>query len=154
MARAAVLANVDLLAAILAQVELDPWTFVMCGRVARVWREACRADATLLLKAARSRSFLTKGVFCGLFALTPAEADAYPRGMRAHKTGLMHMYSGQAIGAVMGKVGGMRGWEARLAARAAMQAVFAAAGKRAWVALGPKRLRVHHPISNACCVAH
>jgi len=88
------------------------------------------------------------------FTSVSAEADAYPRGMRAHKTGLMHMYSGQAIGAVMGKIGGLRGWEARLAARAARQAVFAAAGKTGFVALSRKRARVHHPISNACCVAH
>ena len=144
MARAAVLANVDLIAAILAHVDLDPWAFVMCGRVARVWRGACRADATLLLKAARSRRFLTKGMFCGLFALAPAEANAYPHGLRAHKNCLMHMYSGQAIGVVMGKIGGMRGWEARLAARAAREAVFDAMGRRAWVVPGPKRARVHH----------
>ena len=101
MACAAALANVDLLAVILAQVDIEPWTFVVCGRVARVWRQACRADATLLLKAARSRSFLTKGVFCGLFGLTHWEADVYPHGMRAHKTGLMHMYSDQAVRVVL-----------------------------------------------------
>jgi len=153
MARAAVLANADLLGAILAQIDFDPWTFVMCGRVGKLWRDMCRADATLLLKAARSRGFLTKGVFCGLFGLTPMEADAYPHGLRAHKTGLMHMYSGQAIGVVMGKIGGMQGWEARLAARAMRQAAFAAAGKTAWVALSRKRARGSHAISSGWCVA-
>ena len=77
MACEQVLCNADLVRAILeVHADIDPWTFVMCGRVARAWREACRADATLLLKAARAHSFLTKGVLCGLSGLSPVEADA------------------------------------------------------------------------------
>ena len=141
MARESVLGNADLVAVILARADLDPWTFVMCGRVARAWRAACRSDASLVLKAARGRPFLTKGVFCGLFGLSYAEADKFPRGMRAHKTGLMFMYSGPAIDAVMGAIEGMSGWEARLAAQAKRQAGFDARGRKAWVALDRKRAR-------------
>jgi len=139
MARESVLCNADLVAAILAQADLDPWTFVMCGRVARAWRAACQSDASLVLKAARGRSFLTKGVFCGLFGLSYAEADTFPRGMRAHKTGLMYMYSSPAIDAVMGAIGGLNGWEARLAAQAKRQAASDARGLKTWVTLDRKR---------------
>jgi len=141
MANESVLGDADLVAAILAQADIDPWTFVMCGRVARAWRAACRSDASLVLKAARGRPFLTKGVFCGLFGLSFAEADTFPRDIRAHKMGLMYMYSGPAVDAVMGAIGGLSGWETRLAAQAARQAAFDARGRKAWVALDRKRAR-------------
>ena len=133
--------NADLVAAILAHVDLDPWTFVMCGRVARAWRQACRSHISLLSKAARGWPFLTKGVFCGLLGLTSAEADVVPRGMRAHKTGLMYMYGNSAIDAALDIVGGLGGWEARLAMRAAKQAKYDATGCTRWVAMDRKRAR-------------
>ena len=113
-----VLNNPDLVGAILGHAEVDPWSFVAYGCVSKVWRGACRADTTLLLGAARTPKFLTKGVLCGLFGLSPWEADTLPRGMRAHRTGLMYMYSGPAIDAALLMIGGMSEWERRLAVRA------------------------------------
>ena len=122
MASDSVCNNTDLVAAILAQLDLDPWTFVMCGRVNMVWRKACRLDDSLLLRAARGRPFLNKNVLCGLFGLSHAEADTFPyRFSRAHKTGL---YKGADMDAVLASLGGLCGWKARLTERAARQAVY------------------------------
>lgn len=132
-ARNRVLENVDLVAHVLLYAELTPESFVGVGRISKAWRAACRINASLLLKASRARPFLTKRVFCGLFGLSPAEADAYPHGKRAHKTGLMYMFSDSAIGVVIEKIGGMDGWEHRLAARAVKEplTVFGPSRKRA-----------------------
>ena len=58
-ARRRVLENVDLEALILSHTMLDPTVFVRAGWVSRTWRAACRVDASLLLRAASSQSFLT-----------------------------------------------------------------------------------------------
>lgn len=79
-AQSAVLEDEDLLSVILAHAELTPERFVALARVGKAWRAALHADAVLLLAAARRPRFLTKSVFCGLFALSPGEADAFPRG--------------------------------------------------------------------------
>lgn len=118
-ARKNVLENVDLVALVLSHAELDPKSFVGVGMVSKTWRAASRVDASLLLKAAKSQRFLTKRVFQGLFGLTPAEADQFPHGTRAYKMGFMFMYKGDAINAVMGAIGGMCGWEQRMAQQAA-----------------------------------
>ena len=131
----------DLVGQILHHVDVDPWTFVMCGRVSRTWRAVCRADDALLMRAARAHRFLTKCVFCGLFGLSASEADAYKRGMRAHKTGLMYMYAEPAIGVVMATIGGADGWIARLAARAARHDAERNRKGGHWVALDRKRAR-------------
>ena len=113
-----VLCNSDLVACILAHADLDPGAFVTAGRVNTVWRAACRADTTLLLAAARRPDFLTKRVFSGLFALTQAEADAFPRGMRVRRqSGFMYMYRDAAIDAVLSTTGNLCGWKRRLAER-------------------------------------
>jgi hypothetical protein len=145
MVQASVMDNADLVWHILQGVDLDPWTFVMCGRVSSVWRAVCHVDDALLMKAARGHRFLTKGVFCGLFGLSASEADAYTRGMRAYKHGRMYMYSEPAIGAVMGDIGGLNGWAARLTARAMRQDVVEVGGNgKQWVALDRKRARNWH----------
>ena len=114
----AVLRNSDLVACILAHADLDPSAFVAAGRVNTVWRTACRADTTLLLAAARRPTFLTKRAFAGLFALTPAEADAFPRGKRARlQSGYMYMYRDAAIDAGLPVIGGLTGWKRRIADR-------------------------------------
>ena len=114
----AVLCNSDLVACILAHADLDPSAFTAAGRVSTVWRAACRADTTLLLAAARRPTFLTKRTFTGLFALTPMEADAFPRGKRARlPSGIMYMYRDAAINGVFPAIGGLDGWKRRLTNR-------------------------------------
>jgi hypothetical protein len=139
MACEEVLGSKDLVELILSRVEMEPWTFVMCTRVSKVWRNVCHTDENLVLKAARAPRFLTKGVFCGLFGLTYAEAGVFPHGTRAHKTGFMYTYDERAIASVMEYLGGMCGRQSRLATRAACVARSVRNGERPWVALDKRR---------------
>ena len=119
VAQSAVLNNADLVGVILARAALDPKTFVTAGRVSTTWRDACRNDAALLLSAARRPDFLTKRVFAGLFALSPREADGFPRGKKARRqsSGFMFMYGAPAVNAVLPSIGGIEGWRLRIANR-------------------------------------
>ena len=121
-AQSAVLEDEDLLSIILAHVDLTPERFVALARVGKVWRAALLLDAALLLAAARRPRYLTKTTLCGLFALSPREADAFPRRAAPRaKGGIMFMYTGSAIDAALPTVGGIDGWRRRLARRAACQ---------------------------------
>lgn len=121
-AQSAVLENEDLLGVILAHADLTPERFVALVRVGKAWRAALHADAALLLAAARQPRFLTKTTFCGLFALSPREADAFPRRAAPRaKGGIMFMYTGSATDAALPSVGGIDGWRRHLARRAACQ---------------------------------
>ena len=113
--------NSDIVALILVHVTISPETFVTLGRVCKSWREECHWNERLLMKAAKSQAYLTKRVFMGLFALTPAEADRFPRQQCPRRGGgYMFKYSGAAIDAAL--VGGAAAWRERLAKRAAKQA--------------------------------
>lgn len=128
---AAVLGNADLVAVTLGHAELDPFTFVATGRVAKAWHAACRTDAALLLGAARRPDFLTKRTLVGLFALHWHEADKLPRGKRARRNGgFLYMYSAPAIDRALSIVGGLDGWRRRIAARASSEKVAANVLKR------------------------
>lgn len=117
-----VLSNEDLVALILRHARLNPHQFVYAGRVCTTWRAACRADASLLLAAARSRPFLTKGLLVGLFGLSSAEANALPRITCDRRLGgVMHMYDERAIVRALAVVGDLDGWKQRLARRALEQ---------------------------------
>ena len=129
---AAVLENADLVAAILVHAELDPFTFVAMGRVAKAWHAACRLDAALLIAAARRPEFLTKRTLMGLFALHWHEADKLPRGKRARRNGgWMYMYSAPAIERALPILGGLDGWRRRIAARASREKAAAMAAEHA-----------------------
>ena len=141
-ARQEVLGNVDLVALVLSQVQLDPVSFVRMGLVGKAWRLACRHDETLLLKAARAPHYLTKSVFAGLFGLSSEKANRFPRGKRAHRDSFLYVYRGNAIDAVMPAIGGVSGWEARLATRAVRELAYGTAREGVWVARGRKRSRV------------
>jgi hypothetical protein len=127
-ARLEVLSNEDLIALILHHARLNPHEIVYAGRVCTIWRAACRADASLLMAAARSRPFLTKGLLVGLFGLSSAEANALPRTTcdRGGHGGFMHMYDERAIARALPVVGGLDGWKQRLARRAMEQALLEA----------------------------
>ena len=57
-----VTSDVDMVQCVLSHAVVNPRAFVVLGRVSKTWRQASRSQ-TLLLKAAASRSFLTKGAF-------------------------------------------------------------------------------------------
>lgn len=121
-AQSAVLEDADLLSIILAHADLTPERFVALARVGKAWRAALHSDAALLLAAARWPRFLTKTTFCGLFALSPREADEFDRGVAPRaKGGSMFMYTSSAIDAALPSIGGIDGWRRRLARRAACQ---------------------------------
>ena len=120
---ATVLGNADMVAVILGHAELGPAAFVAIGRVAKAWHTVCRADAALLLAAARKPDFLTKRTLTGLFALHWHEADKLPRGKRARRNGgFLYMYGDAAIDHALTLVGGLAGWQRRIAARARSEA--------------------------------
>ena len=121
-AQSAVLDDADLLGCILKHAKLTPEALVDMTRVSKEWRAAVRVDAALLLSAAHQPRFLTKGTFCGLFALNYCQADAYPhRAARRGKGGFLFMYTESAIDAVLPTTGGLEGSRRRLAQRAAYQ---------------------------------
>ena len=121
-AQTVVLEDADLIVCILQHASLTPEAFVAVSRVSMVWRAAVRADASLLLSAALSPRFLTKSTFCGLFALSPREADAYPHRVVTRRTGgSMFMYTEDAISSVLPSNGGLEGWKQRLKKRAVYQ---------------------------------
>ena len=118
-----VLESPDLLAMILSQACVSPASFVAFGRVCKLWRGVCHTDERILLAAAHSQAFLTKGVLVGLFALSSAEADNLPREVRTRKGGgMMYMYSAGAVSVALPLVGGLTGWVQRLLQRAIQQA--------------------------------
>ena len=113
-----VMCSVDLVAIVLSHAEVCPRQFARWRRVSRVWREACGVDETLLMRAARSPQYLTKGTFMGLFGLTSAEAGAFERDVCTNRYGLMFKYTAPAIDAVLPAIGGFTWWAARLARQA------------------------------------
>ena len=117
-----VMGNDDLLAVILSTAPIDPKSFVAIGRVCKQWRAACRNEA-LLLRAASSRTTLSKRQLMGLFALTSAEANRLPREIRWRREGgYMFEYDAQPVAIeALRIVGGEVGWVARLERRAVSQ---------------------------------
>ena len=126
-AAAAVFENQDLLACILGHAKLDPFEFVAAGRVAKAWHDACMADDTLLLAAARKPDFLTKRTLIGLFALHWHEADKLPRSKKNRRNGgFLYMYGPAAIDGALTTIGGFHGWRTHIARRAANEKAAAA----------------------------
>ena len=112
-----VLGNADIVVLILTHTQLSPMSFAAYSRVCRAWRIACRTDERLLTSAALAKP-LTKRAFMDLFALSSAEADALPRGMRARiPSGFMYMYEAPAVREAMPLLGGLVGWRGRVERR-------------------------------------
>ena len=114
----AVLYNEDLISIILEHANLTPIEFVHAARVCKLWQHICWCDATLLLQAAHARSFMTKRVLMGLFALSPWEADSIPRVVRPRVGGgFMYQYKPSVATEALYVAGGMAGLRARLRRR-------------------------------------
>jgi hypothetical protein len=113
-----VMCSIDLVATVLSHAEVCPKQFARWRCVSSVWREACGADETLLMRAARSPRYLTKGTFMGLFGLTSAEADVFERDVCTNRHGLMYKYTAPAIDAALPAICGFAWWAARLARQA------------------------------------
>ena len=103
-----VMCSIDLVAIVLSHAVVCPRQLARWRRVSSVWREACGVDETLLMRAARSPRFLTKGTFMGLFGLTSAEADVFEREVCTNRHGLMYKYTADAIDAVLPRNGRVR----------------------------------------------
>ena len=110
--------NVDLVAIVLSHAEVCPRRFAHWRRVSTVWREACGLNEALLMQAARSPKYLTKGAFMGLFGLTSAEADAFERVVCMSRKGLMYKYSADAVDAALPAISGFEWWAERISRRA------------------------------------
>jgi hypothetical protein len=122
-AQSAVFEDVDLLGTIMAHATLTPERLIGMARVGKAWHAAVYSDGALLLSVARRPRFLTKSTFCGLFALSRREADAFPRcAMPRSRGGFMYMYSGSTMDAVLTSMDGVDGWRRRVALRAKYQA--------------------------------
>jgi hypothetical protein len=146
----AVMSNPDLVSAILCRAKLSPAEFVSAGLVCKSWREACRQDESLVVAVAKAPVFLTKGTFMGLFALSPAEADQFPREVRPRRGGIMFMYRAAAVDAALSSIGGLDGRNRRLADRACKQAgierTFGPQWRETyWCGMGCKRVRPDGP---------
>ena len=113
-----VMCNVDLVTIVLSHAEVCPRRFVHWRRVSTVWREACGANETLLMRAARAPKYLTKGTFMGLFGLTSAEADSFERDVCVGQKGLVYKYSAPAVDDALPAICGFEWWAERLSRRA------------------------------------
>lgn len=113
-----VLGNADIVALVLEHAQLSPTCLAVHSRVCSAWRRACRTEERLLLRAALARSFLSKHDFMGLFALSSAEADTFPHGVRARNpSGFVFMYKEAAVRSVLPSTGGMIEWRRRVERR-------------------------------------
>jgi hypothetical protein len=128
-----VMCNVDLVAVVLSHAEVCPRQFARWRRVSRVWQEACGANESLLMRAAHSPRYLTKGTFMGLFGLTSTEADTFEREVVIGRKGLMYKYTAPAINAALPAICGFAFWGERLA-RQAVRREYSnwAAGESCW----------------------
>jgi len=115
-----VLDDADLVHMILMYVDtgLTPRVFAGWRSVSFAWYTACGADERLLMRAARTPTFLTKGTFSGLFGLTPCEADQFQREVGVCKYGIMYKYGVSAINSVLPAIAGFQYWPVRIARRA------------------------------------
>ena len=111
----------DLLGVILRQACLSPSSFVNAGRVCKRWREACLGDEALLLQAAKSSPYLTKGTLMGLFGLTSVEANRLPHVTQSRRGGVVYRFSPPIADEALRIVGGRDGVRKRLVRRAGDQ---------------------------------
>ena len=111
-AYSAVLTNADLVGSILRG-SIGPSTWGLVGQVCRAWREVCRSDEVALRMVALYQGGLTKGVFCGLFALSPAEATAFAHTIHCSSRGhVYYLFRTDAVDAAL-SMGGMSGLSER-----------------------------------------
>ena len=99
-ARDAVMTNADLVC-VMFNGNIGPNTLAIASQVCKTWRAACSTEA-VLRAAALYTGGVTKGVFCGMFALTYAEARAIPHDERRSSIGRLYfLYSAKAVDAVL-----------------------------------------------------
>ena len=109
----AVLSNPDLVATILSGT-IGPSTYFAATLVNKAWRDACRANETLLRLVALYQGGLTRTMFTRLFALTPREATEVPHTThRRAAGGTYYLYGSEAVDCVLGP-GGVAKWRERL----------------------------------------
>jgi len=115
-----VLEDVDLVQLILLCVDtgLTPRVFARWRLVSSAWRTACGLDERLLMRAARTPSFLSKKTFSGLFGLTSDEADSFEREVFNCKHGIIYKYKEGSINDVITALSGFKWWSVRIAMRA------------------------------------
>ena len=115
-AGAAVLSNPDLVFCILSS-GIGPSTYFAATLVCKSWRDACRADETLLRLVALYQGGLTRGMFTRLFALTTREAREVPHTTRKRaQGGTYYLYGADAVDCVLAP-GGFVKWRQRLGSR-------------------------------------
>jgi hypothetical protein len=111
-AYSAVLTNGGLVGSIL-RAGIGPSTWGVAGQVCRAWREVCNSDEAALRMVAHYQGGLTKGMFCGLFALSPAEAATFAHTThRSSKGHVYYLYRTPAIDSVL-SMGGTTGLSER-----------------------------------------
>ena len=114
----AVLSNPDLVFCILSG-GIGPSTYFAATLVCKSWRDACRADETLLRLVALYQGGLTRGMFTRLFALTTREARDIPHTTRKRaQGGTYYLYGADAVDHVLAP-GGFVKWRQRLESRPA-----------------------------------
>ena len=114
----AVLSNPDLVFCILSG-GIGPSTYFAATLVCKSWRDACRADETLLRLVALYQGGLTRGMFTRLFALTAREARDMPHTTRTRaEGGTYYLYGAAAVDLVLAP-GGFVKWRQRLESRPA-----------------------------------
>ena len=114
----AVLSNPDLVFCILSG-GIGPSTYFAATLVCKSWRDACRADETILRLVALYQGGLTRGMFTRLFALTQKEVLAMPHTVRRRpRGGVYYIYGAEAVECVLSD-DGFAQWHVRLSNRPA-----------------------------------
>lgn len=97
----AVMTNTDIVSIILNG-NVGPNTLGIASQVCKTWYEVCSTE-TVLRAAALYIGGLTRGVFCGMFALSYAESRALPhvRRMSINMRRIYFLYTQKAVDAVL-----------------------------------------------------
>ena len=99
-ARTAVMSNTDLVCVMLNG-NIGPNTLAIASQVCKTWREVCSTEA-VMRAAALYVGGVTRGVFCGMFAVSFTESRALSHVERKSGNGrTYYMYSGKAVDAVL-----------------------------------------------------
>ena len=140
-----VLGNDDLLLLIFEVGNMSPVDLVATERVCRQWRRVYHDSSEALVKAA-TPPVVTKRVLMGLYALSSDEAASMPHTTVPRRGGgFMHLYP-CVKEAAWARVGGTRGWQARLECRGAYQASVEHAFGSGWrVTRWKLYTHQHHP---------
>jgi hypothetical protein len=96
----AVMTNTDIVSIILNG-NVGPNTLGIASQVCKIWHEVCSTE-TVLRAAALYIGGLTRGVFCGMFAVSYAESRALPHAQRKSRNMRIYfLYTQKAVDAVL-----------------------------------------------------